>query len=191
MIGPRPVEAAAAFANRLTGAAPLARDRLSRHAGKTARFLVGPLDLAFTVQTTGEVLPAVEGAEVQLTARLSPFLLPRLAARDEAAIREVAMEGDADLAAELAFLAQHLRWDVEEDLSKLVGDAAANRAVGAARAAAGWGKDAASRLAASAAEYATEEAPILASRAKVAAFVEDVSRLRDDVERLAKRVDRL
>ncbi len=191
MIGPTPAEAAAGFINKLTGAAPLSRDRLARFAGRTAVFHVGPLDAAFTVQTTGEVLAAVEGAAKDLEVRLSPFLLPRLAARDEGAFRDVEMTGDADLAAEIAFLAKNLRWDVEEDLSKVVGDAAAHRAVGAASAAAGWGRDAAGRLAASAAEYFTEEAPLIASRVKVAGFVDEVSALRDAVERLEKRIENL
>lgn len=191
MIGPRPVEAAAAFANRLTGAAPLSRDRLACHAGKTARFLVGPLDLAFTVQTTGEVLPAADGAAADLEVRISPFLLPRLAAHDEAAYREVETVGDMELAGEVAFLAKHLRWDVEEDLSMVVGDAAANRAVSTARAAAAWGKDATGRLAAGAAEYFTEESPLIASRVKVEDFVAGVTELRDAVERLDKRIQNL
>jgi ubiquinone biosynthesis accessory factor UbiJ len=189
VIGPTPADAAAGFINKLTGAAPLSRERLGKFAGRTAVFHVGPFDAAFTVQTTGEVLPAVETATKDLEVRLSPFLLPRLAARDETAFRDVQMTGDAEFAAEIAFLSKNLKWDVEEDLSKVMGDAAAHRAVGAATAAAGWGKDAAERLAASAAEYFTEESPLIASRVKVAGFVDEVSLLRDAVERLEKRID--
>ena len=191
MIVPTPADAAAGFINKLTDAAPLSRQRLGRFAGRTAVFHVGPLDAAFTVQTTGEVLPAVAGAAKDLEVKLSPFLLPRLAAKDEGAFRDIEMTGDADFAAEIAFLAKNLKWDVEEDLSKVVGDAAAHRAVGTAKAAAGWGKDAAGRLAASAAEYFTEESPLIASRVKVEGFVDDVSLLRDAVERLEKRIENL
>ncbi|MBK7659576.1 MAG: hypothetical protein IPJ28_10670 [Betaproteobacteria bacterium] len=112
MIGPTPADAAAGFINKLTGAAPLSRERLGKYAGRTAVFHVGPFDAAFTVQTTGEVLPAVEAAQKDLEVRLSPFLLPRLAARDESAFRDVRMTGDADFAAEIAFLAKNLKWDV-------------------------------------------------------------------------------
>ena len=38
----------------------------------------------------------------------------------------VQIEGDVQLAAELAWLADNLRWDVEEDLSRLIGDPAAH-----------------------------------------------------------------
>jgi ubiquinone biosynthesis protein UbiJ len=182
---------AAGAINRLTAATPLARERLLRFAGKTAVFRVGPLPVALTVQTTGEVLPASEGAAGDLEVRLSPFLLPRLAAHDEAAYRDVETTGDVEFAGEVAFLAKHLKWDVEEDLSKVVGDAAANRMVSAARGAAAWGKDASERMAAGAAEYFTEEDPLIASRVKVEGFVAGVTELRDAVERLEKRIERL
>lgn len=177
--------------NRLTAAAPLARSRLGRFAGRTALFRVGPVSASLTVQTTGEVLPAAAGAAADLEVRISPFLLPRLAAHDEAAYREVETVGDMELAGEVAFLAKHLQWDVEEDLSKVVGDAAANRAVSTARAAAAWSKDATGRLAAGAAEYFTEESPLIASRVKVEDFVAGVTELRDAVERLDKRIQNL
>jgi len=177
--------------NRLTGATPLARERLGRFAGRTACFRVGPLPVSLTVQTTGEVLPAQESAAADLEVRISPFLLPRLAAHDESAYRDVETTGDVEFAGEVAFLAKHLKWDVEEDLSKVVGDAAANRMVSAARGAAAWGKDASERLAAGAAEYWTEEDPLIASRVKVDGFVAGVTELRDAVERLDKRIERL
>jgi ubiquinone biosynthesis protein UbiJ len=191
-MGPTPASLAAGAINRLTASAPLARDRLARFAGKTASFRVGPVPpVALTVQTTGEVLAAVDEAPRDLEIRMSPFLLPRLAARDEAAFRDVEMQGDMELAGEIAFLAKNLRWDVEEDLSKVVGDAAAHRAVATVRAAAEWGKDASERLAAGAAEYWTEEDPLIASRVKVEDFVAGVTELRDAVERLDKRIERL
>jgi ubiquinone biosynthesis protein UbiJ len=143
------------------------------------------------VQTTGEVLPAAADAARDLEMRISPFLLPRLAARDESAFREVAVTGDVEFAGEVAFLAKHLKWDIEEDLSKVVGDAAAHRMVSTARDAAAWGKDASERLAAGAAEYWTEEDPLIASRVKVEDFVAGVTELRDAVERLDKRIERL
>ncbi len=183
-----PAALAAHAINRLTAATPLARERLARFAGKTAAFRVGPLSVALTVQTTGEVLAAVEEAAPELEVRLSPFLLPRLAGHDESAYGDVETTGDLEFAGEVAFLAKHLRWDVEEDLSKVVGDAAAHRAVSAARGAAAWGKDASERLAAGAAEYWTEEDPLIATRVKVEGFIAGVTELRDAVERLDKRI---
>jgi len=185
---PRPVTAAL---NHILRATPVAMERLRPYAGRTAAFHVGPVTFAWTVQTTGEVTAAVPDAARDLEVRLSPFLLPRLALQDEAAFREVEMQGDAEFAQEVSFLARHLRWDFEEDLSKVVGDIAAHRAARVAAATAHWASEGVKRTAASAAEYWTEEDPLIATRVKVEDFVRGVSELRDALERLEKRLQRL
>ncbi len=45
----------------------------------------------------------------------------------------VKIEGDVQLAAEINWLADHLRWDVEEDLSRFIGDVPAHTVAGIAR----------------------------------------------------------
>jgi ubiquinone biosynthesis accessory factor UbiJ len=185
---PHPAERAV---NHLLRARPLALERLRPHAGRTVAFRVGLLSFALTVQSTGEVAAAVPGAPRDLTVRLSPFLVPRLAAGEEAALREIEMQGDAELAQEVSFLARNLAWDYEEDLSKVLGDVAAHRIAGAARGVGRWSREAAVRSAQGAAEYWTEESPLIASRVKVESFARGVSELRDAVDRLEKRLERL
>lgn len=180
---------AARAVNHVLRSAPLAMERLRKHAGRTAEFRVGPVRFALTVQTTGEVAPAVSAAAHDLRVRVSPFLVPRLALGEEAAFREIEMDGDMELAQEISFLARNLTWDYEEDLSRVVGDIAAHRLAEGARSVSRWGREAAVRSAQGAAEYWTEEAPLIASRVKVEGFVRDVSELRDAVERLEKRVE--
>jgi len=177
--------------NHVLRSTPLALERLRRHAGRTAAFHVGPFTVAFTVQTTGEVTAALPDAARDLTVRIPASLLPRLAAREDAAFRDMEMEGDMELGQEVSFLVRHLTWDVEEDLSKAIGDIAAHRVASAARSVASWGRDAALRGAQGAAEYWTEESPLIASRVKVESFLRDVTDLRDAVERLEKRIERL
>ena len=187
-IFPHPGERAV---NHVLRAAPRAMDRLRPHAGRTVAFQVGPLAMALTVQTTGEVVAAVEGAAPDLEVRISPFLVPRLAAGEEAAFDAIEMNGDAALAADVAFLARHLRWDYEEDLAKVVGDIAAHRIAESARGLGRWGREASLRAAQGAAEYWTEESPLIASRAKVESFAHDVAELASAVERLEERIERL
>lgn len=45
----------------------------------------------------------------------------------------VHVEGDVQLAAEINWLVDHLRWDVEEDLSRLIGDVPAHAIADLAR----------------------------------------------------------
>ena len=181
----------ARFLNHVLRSAPLALERLRKHAGRTVVFHVGPVDTALTIQTTGEVTAAVEGAAPDLDVRISPFLLPRLAAGEEAAFRDIEMSGDMELAQEISFLARNLDWDFEEDLSKAVGDIAAHRIANGVRALRDGSRDAMLRMAQGAAEYWTEESPLIASRVKVEDFVAGVSSLRDAIERLEKRIERL
>jgi len=187
---PWPHPAASAL-NHVLRSAPLAMERLCKHAGRTVAFHVGPVSLAFTIQTTGEVTAALPGTPHDLDARLSPFLLPRLAAHEEAAFREIEMQGDMELAQDISFLARNLTWDVEEDLSRAVGDIAAHRIVAAVRGMRDWSRDASLRVAQGAAEYWTEESPLIATRVKVDSFVSEVAELRDAVERLGKRIEKL
>jgi ubiquinone biosynthesis protein UbiJ len=179
------------FVNHVLRSAPLAMERLRKHAGRTVAVRVGPVETAYTIQTTGQVARAVPGAARDLDVRISPFLLPRLAAGEDAAYREIEMSGDMELAHEISAIARVLDWDFEEDLSRVVGDIAAHRIGNGVRAARHWSRDSALRMAQGAAEYWTEEKPLIASRVKIEDFVSGVARLRDDVERLEKRIDRL
>jgi len=176
--------------NRLLSAEPWARLRLAPFAGETVE-LRAPLlpTLRLRILEGGTVEPG--GAEPGLTMTLKPGLLAALARGEEHAMRSVDVQGDAKLAAEVLVLARHLRWDAEEDLSRLVGDVAAHRLADAGRALAAWHLDAAQRLAAAVADYVTEEKQLLVRRADLAALGDSVARLRDAVARLDKRVERL
>lgn len=180
----------AAAVNHALERSAWARERLRRHAGKAVRFVVAPFDAMLAIGEDGYVV-APQETEPALILRLSPFLLPRLLLEDEAAYREVDTEGDAELAADVAHLFRHLRWDVEEDLSRVMGDVLAHRLVEGGTALARWPVQAAGSVAEMLVEYAREEQGLLPKREEVARFLSEVDSLRDDVERLEKRIERL
>jgi ubiquinone biosynthesis protein UbiJ len=75
----------------------------------------GLLDLAPLEAKAGLLLSVTEE---------SPFALVQAVLRgDKPAVR---IEGDVQLAAEVNWLVDHVRWDLEEDLSRVVGDAPAH-----------------------------------------------------------------
>jgi ubiquinone biosynthesis protein UbiJ len=180
---------AAAAANHLLRAAAWARAELRPHAGKTARFELPPAGFSLTVLDSGEVAAAAPDAGAAVTLRLTPGLMLRLAARDESAWREVDAAGDTDFAATLNQLARNLRWDFEEDLSRLFGDIAAHRMAETARGLQRWGGRSAEGIARSFTEYWTEEQPLIVAAAELDEFHRDVDALRDDVARLEKRIE--
>ena len=176
--------------NRLLGAERWARARLAPFAGETLELRAPPLPaLRFRIRAGGLVEAA--GAEPGLVMTLKPELLVALARGEDHAARSVDVHGNAKLAAEVLVLARHLRWDAEEELSRLVGDVAAHRLAAAGRAFAAWHLDAAQRLVAALADYATEEKQLLARRAHLEALAESVAALRDGIARLDQRLARL
>ncbi len=182
---------AAAFINHLLAREQWARDRLVPFAGRRVRFRVAPLpDLVLEIDDSGQVGPGTAD-DVALTLTISPAALPRILARDERALREVHLDGDVGLAGAIQFLFHNLRWDIEEDLSRMVGDVAAHRMTGAARDFAAWQRQAAERFGQNVAEYLKDEAGLLVHPHELATFGHDVDEVRDAVERLEKRVQRV
>lgn len=150
-----------------------------------------PFAIALTVLESGEVAAAGADAVPAATVRLGPGLLLRLAARDESAWREIDITGDTDFASALHHVARNLRWDVEEDLSRVFGDIAAHRMAETGRTFQRWGAQAAENTARAFAEYWTEEQPLIAGARDLEEFGRAVDQLRDDTARLEKRIERL
>jgi ubiquinone biosynthesis protein UbiJ len=176
-------------ANHLLRAEPWARERLAPFAGRVAALHAPPVRLSFTVGSDGflqasdaSIVPAVS-----ITVPLSA--LPKLAAGgQQAVLADVTLEGDAQFAQAIADVAQQLRWEPEEDLSKLVGDIAAQRMAATARSVGTQVLQGGQRVVQNVAEYLLEEDRQLLRPRHVAAFTDELAALRDAVERLAKRV---
>jgi len=182
----------AAALNRLLAAEGWARARLAPFAGETVEFALPPLPaLRFVIEADGRVQPAEGDAAPSLLVRLRPDAAAALLRGEDHFMRAIDVRGNARLASEVLVLVRHLRWDAEEDLSRLVGDVAAHRLVGALRAFAGWQRDALARLADSTMEYVVEERRMLVSRGEFEAHVAAVARLRDGLARLEQRLRRI
>jgi ubiquinone biosynthesis accessory factor UbiJ len=176
--------------NHLLQAEDWARARLAPFAGEAVELAAPPLpSLRLTIQPEG--LVAAGGGEPGLVVRIGPAVLAGLARGEEHALRAVDVSGNARLASEVMHLARHLRWDFEEDLSRLFGDVAAQRLGGALRGLAAWHADAARRLAAALADYATDEQRWVLHRGELDSLGVGVAELRDALERLDKRIARL
>ena len=80
------------------------------------------------------------------------------------------MIGDTDFAAAINHLARHLRWDVEEDLSRFFGDIAAHRMAETGRAFRRWGEQTAQHAGRSLAGYWTEEDPLIVSAPRITSY---------------------
>ena len=95
------------------------------------------------------------------------------------------------LAEELRVLARHLRWDAEEDLSRVVGDVAAHRIAGAGRAFLDWQADNVRRLSDALVGYGTDEARLLITRGELKQLGDTVAAFDATLAGLERRVARL
>ena len=189
---PNPLDALPAAINHLLAAEPWARAQLLPHVGKTLHVVVQPFTVSLSVAVDGTVLRAASTATADTTLTLPYSALPRmLTGGADAVMRDLRLDGDAEFAQAVSMLAKNLRWDVEEDLSKVVGDAASHRVVSAARWAGGEIRQTNQRMAATVTEYLLDENPQLVRPRAVEILADGVRALRDDLARLEKRLERL
>src|SRR5260221_10099054 len=172
---------------------PWAGKQRKKYAGKTVAAKVGPADVRMRITAAGEMEMVGEGSDSPETVsfQIPLALLPRLARGDENAFSAVAFAGDSELAATLSMVARNVEWDVEEDLSRLMGDIAAHRLVGGVKSFGGWARDAETRLVANLAEYLTEERRSFITRRELEELALANETLRDDLARLDARLNSL
>lgn len=166
-----------------------ARELLRPLAGRSARIKAGPMALQFAIAPDGLVQNT--DAEPQVTIDIDGRALAAGLADPAAMLRDARIYGDAGLAQALSRAAGQLRPDPEEDLSRLVGDAAAVRIMAALRAVHRELTDTGARGARQLADYLAGERAWLASRGPFEQFVVEVNELAQAAERLAERASRL
>jgi len=111
-----------------------ATSRLVRQKGRVIHLQWREFTLFLTATPAGLLDRAPTDAKpdlVLLVTEASPVALAQATLRgDKPPVR---VEGDVQLAAEVNWLADHIRWDIEEDLARLMGDAPAHALSVAAR----------------------------------------------------------
>ena len=111
-----------------------AQDRLARKKGSVLHVRWGLFAMDLCITPAGLLDRAAPTAKPDLqisVAAESPVIVVQSVLAGKAP--PVKIEGDVQLAAELGWLAENLRWDVEEDLSRVVGDISAHALADAGR----------------------------------------------------------
>jgi ubiquinone biosynthesis protein UbiJ len=115
---------------------PAAMQRLQRLHGRQIQVVWQQWDILLQITPAG-LFESVEAGEVApdlvlTVSEPSPWAVAQMLLKGEKP--PVRIEGDVQLAAEVQWLADHVRWDVEEDLSRILGDAPAHALAEAGRA---------------------------------------------------------
>jgi ubiquinone biosynthesis protein UbiJ len=121
------------FLNHVLMSEPEAMARLARQKGQRIELVWDRIQLQLTPTPAGLLERGrFDGFDLRLSVtEESPVSLASALARGDKP--KVRIEGDVQLAAEVNWLIDHVRWDAEEDLARLVGDAAAHTLAQAAR----------------------------------------------------------
>ncbi len=140
--------------------------------------------------------PAVESAAVapsNATIAGSPAALLRLARGTTNGARHTAVQvrGDAEIADLYRKLFALARPDLEEELSRLVGDLPARRLAQLAQQTFGWLRDAQRSAGQNVAEYLQEESRDLVNKSELDEFLNGVDGLREIADRVEARLARL
>lgn len=122
------------FLNHVLQQEPAAMERLKRQQGKPVRVRWTDVHLTLAATPAGLLERCAADAVPELTITLtdaSPLALAQALLTGQKPSTEV--QGDVQLAAEVAWLSDNVRWDVEEDLARLLGDAPAHTLASVAR----------------------------------------------------------
>ena len=114
------------FLNHVLASEPEATQRLARQKGRRIELVWQQMRLQLQATPAGLLeRAAFEGFDLRLTVtETSPLdVLAALARGDKPRVH---IEGDVQLAAEVNWLIDNVRWDAEEDLARLLGDAPAH-----------------------------------------------------------------
>lgn len=168
-----------------------ASNLLQPFAGQSIQINVSFISASLVILENGNLVIAGETNIPDATVTIPPSLLLRLLAKDETANRQINIEGDTKLVAELAKVFSNMRWDYEDDLSNLIGDIPANKIGTFARNAANSAKETSINIAEMLSEYWQEEMPLIAKKRNVEHFNSEVDNLRADVARFEKKLTKL
>ncbi|HSR02527.1 MAG TPA: SCP2 sterol-binding domain-containing protein [Methylophilaceae bacterium] len=182
---------ASQFLQHLTNQNSWSRKYLLPFAGKVLQFNILPIKTKLIILEDGSLGIPPDHATSDAIIHIPPSLAIRLMANDESAKMEIRIDGDSHLATEVTKVLQYVRWDVEDDLSKVVGDISSNKVVTMAKESAQAVKNQATNLTEMLIEFWQEEKPILAKQWQVNQFNTDVDSLHSDMNRLEKRLNKL
>ena len=174
--------------NHVLGSEPWASAALATHAGKTILLQLPLGNLCFEITSAGLLNVLNQTDNPSLTLEVSSKALGELAASSgslrEQAFKAVKLTGDAELAQLIGRLAGQLRWEYEEDLARLVGDAPAHFAVRQGKKFVSASRSAASDLLDNVVEYVSEERKILLNKRDFIAHKSTLNDLRESVDRI-------
>ena len=163
--------------------------KLKKFKGKIVLIKISEIEMYFKINAQGllvltekEVIP-----DTSIFMTVNSFFNQIISNKN----KDISIQGDIDLAKEVSEILKKIRWDVEEDLSKIVGDVAANRLGRIGKNFLSGSKSAAINIAEAFKEYWEEENPLIAKKFRVERLLTDIDLISEDVDRLEAKINNL
>jgi len=178
--------------NRNLPRSPRALELTAALKGKSVRIEARTLGWVLRCESLGSSVQLTRAGDTPADAQIAGSLMNLAAlagAHPEEVIQrgDVTIRGDAEVAQKFRELAMLLKPDVEEELSRLIGDTPAHQALRFVKMATSFGRRAANTGVRNVAEYFAHETGDLVPRAEAEDFYRGVERLREDLDRLEAR----
>jgi ubiquinone biosynthesis protein UbiJ len=174
---------------------PETRAKLVPLDGRSVQLHVQGADLALAITVEGQRLkvgPAPDSSDLRVTATPGSLLSMLLRRRDEGlAPGKVDIAGDAELARRLEKLAGGFAPDIEEAITRSLGDVLGVPIARALREGFARARDTATHLGEDGAAWLRDEARIALAPGEMESFLDEVDALRERTERLDARLARL
>lgn len=168
-----------------------AKNRLRPFAGSSICIVGLPFAIRLQISETGLFNQDSSGREPEVTLTLPPTAIGLSITSPDQLVSAVKITGAVDIAEALGFVFRNLRWDIESDLAKVIGDIPARRACMIGESIQNQLIGTAEKLALNLIEYSQDESTLLVTNADLDNFCHGVDQLRDDFSRLEQRIRRL
>ena len=180
--------------NRNIAASSTARALCTRLVGKTLRLQITGLPFEILLRAESDRIQLSTDSDHNADAILSgsPIGLLTLAKQTSTSTlsgASVRIAGDAEVAQAFSQLLKQIKPDIEEELSRLIGDVAAHQVGNTLRSFFSFGRRVGNTLLQNIGEYLSEEGRDIPSKTETEEFIREVDTLRDDIERFDARLN--
>ena len=163
--------------------------RLKKFHNKTILIKISELSIFFKVNKKGllEHISQVKDPDASISMPINSFINQIIHKENKG----ITIKGDIDLAKEVSEILKKTKWDVEEDLSKIIGDVAANRLGILGGKFLNESKKVTISIAEAFKEYWEEEKPLIAKKTRVQQFLAEIDNINEDVERIEAKINNI
>ena len=160
--------------------------KLVSHKDKIVVIEISGFKIIFKVEGNGQLKSIDESKEFDCVIKLTiNDFINQLVNKKNG---KISVEGDLGLANQVSQVLKKIEWDVEEDLSKYIGDIPAIHATRFLKKVVNTSQKNINNLTGALIEYWQEENPILAKKRSIEIFNEEVDKIVEDTERLEARM---